>query len=189
MHFQHIYGCHSVLMLAIFANSCSVDPTNWWLFWSGVCAALSSKPSLEIYSSSHPVGASCAVYPRLLANGPRTENQSVPEILSDSRDSSCVSGSSWSGRGIMNPCLASLEAKLIVQASSPFSPSFDGRCTSRPSLGCRWSFGESFVRQKLPWFLVKVLCSRRDLKTEVLRHFMSSWYSCWLSAIEAGPSQ
>ena len=117
--------------------------------WSPVCAALSRKPSLEIYSS-HPVGASCAVLSRLLASGPRTENHSVPEMFSDSKYSSCVSGSSWSGRGSMNPWLASLAAKLIgcstnlfVQASSPFSPFFDGWCTSRTSLGCRRSVGES----------------------------------------------
>ena len=150
MHFQHIYGCHSVLMLAIFANSCSVDPTTWWLFyWSRVCAALSRKPSLAI-NSSYPVGASCAVFPRLLGSGPRTENLSVPEMFHASRDPSCVSGGSWSGRGSMNPCLGSLAAKLIgcstslfVQASSPFSPFFDGWCTSRTSLGCRRSVGES----------------------------------------------
>ena len=107
--FACAFSTHLRLSLSFHArNFCKFmlcRPDELMIVLSGVCAALSSKPSLEIYSSFHPVGASCAVFPRLLGSAPRTENHSVPEMFHDSRHSSRVSGSSWSGRGSMNPCL------------------------------------------------------------------------------------
>jgi hypothetical protein len=109
------------------------------------------KLSIENFSS-RPVRAACAAFPRLITNAPRTENHSLSEMFSDSRDSSCVPGCGcWSGRGTMNPCLASLEIVKVgcnmnfVQIPCPFLSFSDRWCTSRTSLGCRPMFGGSFL--------------------------------------------
>ena len=103
---QYICICHSVLMPAIFASSCSEDTANWRLLFGVEYVQRCLKHQVLKFLLSPRWAFLRGV--SSLTNAPRTEDHSVPEMFSASRDSSCVSGSSWSGWAIVNSCLASL---------------------------------------------------------------------------------